>query len=127
MVVDDQEGNREVLRMFLSWGGYVVREASDGLEAVNLATKDRPDLIFMDLAMPRMDGFNATRLLRESSETRDVPIVAYTAHDTPDYRSRALRTGFNEFLTKPIDFKTLESVLDRFVDGIDRSPSSRSH
>jgi CheY-like chemotaxis protein len=117
LVVDDQAGNREVLRVFLIWSGYNVVEAGNGLDAVNIAAKDCPDLIFMDLAMPVMDGFKAVRRLREFPQTRDVPIVAYTAYDTAGHREQALRTGFNEFLTKPIDFKKVESILDRFLNG----------
>jgi|SRR5688572_11246557 len=81
MVVDDQEGNREVLGIFLGWIGYTVIEATNGLEALKLATRDCPDLIIMDLAMPVMDGFTAVRLLRDLPQTRDVPIVA-TPHMT---------------------------------------------
>jgi CheY-like chemotaxis protein len=118
MVVDDQDGNREILRLFLTETGYIVKEASNGLVAVNLATRECPDLIIMDLAMPVMDGFNAVGILRRTSATRDVPIVAFTAYDTPEHRALALSTGFNEFLTKPVDFMTLQLVLSRFLKRI---------
>jgi CheY-like chemotaxis protein len=115
MVVDDQENNREILQLVLGWKGCVVQEASNGLEAVKLAAKECPDLIIMDLAMPIMDGFTAVRLLRKLPECTHVPVVAYTAHDTPTHRAYAFETGFNEFLAKPLDFQKLESVLDRFI------------
>jgi CheY-like chemotaxis protein len=115
MVVDDEDGNREILRIFLIWSGYIVIEASNGRDAVEIATTLCPDLILMDLAMPIMDGFNAVRLLREVPLTSDTPIVACTAHDTPTHRAQALSAGFDEFLTKPIDFIKLESTLDRFL------------
>jgi len=117
LVVDDQEGNREVLRMFLTESGHIVIEARNGLDALNICTNECPDLIFMDLAMPVMDGYESVRLLRQLPQTRDVPIVAYTAYDTPTHRERTLRTGFNEFLSKPIDSKRLDLVLDRFFNG----------
>lgn len=113
--VDDQEGNREFLGIFLNQSSYTVIEAANGLDAVKIATKDCPDLIIMDLAMPIMDGFTAVRLLRELPQTCDVPIVAYTADDSPGHREQASILGFNDFLTKPINFKKVELILDRFL------------
>jgi CheY-like chemotaxis protein len=114
LVVDDEENNREVLNAILSWDGYKVMEATNGHEAVQIATKDCPDLIIMDLAMPVMDGFTAVRLLRELPQTCKVPIVACTAYDTVMHRAEAMRNGFNEFLSKPVDFAALESILNGF-------------
>ncbi len=115
LVVDDIETNRELLNVFLSGNGYTVIEACNGVEAVKLAASECPDLIIMDLAMPVMDGFGAVRLLREVPTICDVPIVACTGHDTQTHRDQAMRSGFNEFLTKPIDFKRLNFVIDRFL------------
>jgi CheY-like chemotaxis protein len=115
MVVDDNEGNREILNLFLSSCGYNVIEACNGLEAVRIAISECPDLIIMDLAMPVMDGYGAVRLLREAPKICDVPIVACTAHDTATHRIQAMRVGFNEFLTKPIDFMKLNFVIERFL------------
>ena len=112
LVVDDQAGNRDVLQTFLSWRGYTVLEATNGQEAVQLVARDCPDLIIMDLAMPVMDGFAATRILRQTTE---VPIIAYTAFDTPDHRAHALLTGFSEFLPKPISLAALASMLEQFL------------
>ncbi len=115
LVVDDSESNRELLNFFLSGNGYTVIEACNGIEAVKVATSERPDLIIMDLAMPVMDGYCAVRLLREVPEVCKVPIVACTGHDTTTHRDQAMRVGFNEFLTKPIDFTHLNSVINRFL------------
>jgi CheY-like chemotaxis protein len=82
---------------------------------VKVATSEFPDLIIMDLSMPVLDGFGAARLMREVPEICDVPIVACTAYDTSTHRDQAIRVGFNEFLTKPIDFNQLSSVIDRFL------------
>lgn len=117
LVVDDDEDCRGILSMFLGWRGYDVVEASNGLHAVDIATKNCPDLVFMELSMPIMDGFKAVRLLRDLPRTRDVPIVVCTAYDTPDHREQALSRGFNAFLTKPIDFKEVESILGRLLSG----------
>lgn len=115
LVADDAEDNREILSIFLSILGYVVVEACNGLEAVKVATRERPNLIIMDLSMPVIDGFNALRILRELPETSTVPVVACTAHDTATHKVQAMSVGFNEFLTKPIDFQQLNCVLDRFL------------
>jgi CheY-like chemotaxis protein len=115
LVVDDSETNRELLNLFLSGSGYNVIEARDGLEAVNVATTEWPDLIIMDLSMPVLDGFGAIRLLREVSGVRELPVIACTAHDTNSHRLQALGVGFNDFLTKPIDFNQLNSMLGRFL------------
>jgi len=114
LVVDDYEANREILNLFLSAMGYDVIEACNGLEAVKVATSACPDLIIMDLGMPVMDGYGAVRLLREVPTICDVPIVACTAYDTATHRAQAETVGFNEFLTKPIDFCLLNSVVARF-------------
>jgi len=115
LVVDDYDCNRELLRMFLVASGYNVIEASNGLEAVRIATSTPPDLIIMDLGMPVMDGFSAVRLLREVPKVCEVPIVACTAYDTSTHRDQAMSVGFNEFLTKPIDFNQLNFLIDRFL------------
>ena len=115
LVADDAEDNREILNIFLSIMGYVVVEACNGLEAVKIAARERPNLIIMDLSMPVVDGFNALRILRQLPETSTVPVVACTAHDTSTHRGQALSVGFDEFLTKPIDFTQLNCVLDRFL------------
>lgn len=115
LVVDDQADNRELLNAFLSSLGYGVVEACNGLEAVKKATSECPDLIIMDLSMPVMDGFNAVRILREMPETSAVPVVACTAHDTTTHKEQALSVGFNEVLTKPIDFTRLNCVLAQIL------------
>jgi CheY-like chemotaxis protein len=115
LVVDDDDSNREILGVYLGSCGYFVLGASNGLEAVKLATSKLPHLIIMDLSMPVMDGYGAARLIREEAATSHIPIVAYTAFDSVTDRERAMKAGFNEFLTKPIDFDKLHSVLDSFL------------
>jgi len=115
LVVDDQESNRDLLNAILTSQGYRVIEASNGLEAVKLATRERPDLVIMDLSMPVIDGFGALRLLREVPHIRDVPVVACTAHDTSTHKHQALRVGFSDFLSKPIDFRKLDVLLNHFL------------
>lgn len=112
LVVDDQANNREILQAFLSWKGYTVLVAINGQEAVELVATDCPDLIIMDLAMPVMDGFAATEILRQTTQ---LPIIACTAYDTPEARAYALLIGFNAFLPKPINFDALTAMLRLFL------------
>jgi CheY-like chemotaxis protein len=115
MVVDDSEDIRELLRTTLNLSGYKVVEAANGEEAVELALRECPDLILMDLTMPVLDGYGAARQIREATEICDVPIVACSACTTLDHRAKALAVGFNAYLTKPFDFIQLSALLSGFL------------
>jgi CheY-like chemotaxis protein len=95
--------------------GYRVLEASDGEQAVELAVQKRPALILMDLSLPKLDGLAATRKIRRHRGVGKVPIVAVSAHDAPESRIEALEAGCNAYVTKPIDFDNLNSLLKRFL------------
>ena len=115
LVVEDFEDNRFMMRRLLEMSGYRVIEAVNGQEAVETARRERPDLILMDLSLPLLDGLAATRRIREQDGLGKVPIVAVSAHDTADFHADALAAGCNEYVTKPIDFDQLESLLSRLV------------
>lgn len=115
LVVDDAECIRDVLKEVLRESGYHVVEATNGQEAVEVAQRECPDLILMDLSMPVLDGFAATRRIRETEGISEVLIVACTSHNTSDHRAKALAVGFNEYLTKPVSFIQLRTVLDRLL------------
>jgi two-component system cell cycle response regulator DivK len=115
MVVEDFEDNRFMMRRLLEMSGYRVVEAINGQEAVDKARHELPDLILMDLSLPLLDGLAATRRIREQEELKKVPIVAVSAHDTADFHAEALAAGCNEYVTKPIDFDQLESLLTRLT------------
>jgi CheY-like chemotaxis protein len=115
MVVEDFEDNRFMMRRLLEMSGYRVLEAINGEEAVELAHRERPQLILMDLSLPQLDGLAATRRIRQHAELRDVPIVAVSAHDTADFHADALAAGCNDYVTKPIDFDQLEELLTRLL------------
>jgi two-component system cell cycle response regulator DivK len=115
MVVEDFEDNRFMMRRLLEMSGYRVLEAINGEEAVELAHRERPQLILMDLSLPQLDGLAATRRIRQHAELRDVPIVAVSAHDTADFHADALAAGCNDYVTKPIDFDQLEALLHRLL------------
>ncbi|MEP6707130.1 MAG: response regulator [Pyrinomonadaceae bacterium] len=111
MVVEDFEDNRFMMRRLLEMSGYNVIEAINGEEAIEIALRERPKLILMDLSLPRVDGLAATRRMREYKELSNTPIVAVSAHDTTDFHAEALAAGCNDYVTKPIDFEELEELL----------------
>ena len=115
MVVEDFEDNRFMMRRLLEMSGYRVLEAINGEEAVEVARRERPGLILMDLSLPLLDGLAATRRIRQHEDLRDVPIVAVSAHDTADFHADALAAGCNDYVTKPIDFDQLEALLGRLL------------
>ena len=107
LVADDYEENRFALRLWLERRGYRVVEAPDGNEAVKIAIRERPALILMDISMPGVDGCAAMRLIRENEDTRNVPIVAVSAHEyesiDPLLRIDALPPGINEYVANLFD------------------------
>lgn len=115
LVVEDFEDSRFMMRRLLEMAGYSVVEASDGEQAVELAVQKRPALILMDLSLPKLDGLAATRQIRQHRGVRKIPIVAVSAHDSPESRSEALEAGCDEYVTKPIDFDQLDRLLKRFL------------
>lgn len=115
LVVEDFEDNRFMMRRLLEMNGYQVIEAVNGEEAVDIACKERPNAILMDLSLPMLDGLAATRRIREYPAMKNVPIVAVSAHDTVDFHSEALTAGCNDYVTKPVDFDQLEAVLERLL------------
>ena len=111
LVVEDYEETSLAMRLALEDQGYHILEASDGRQAVEVAARERPDIILMDLSLPVMDGFDATRRIRQNPELRDTVIVAVTAHIDTDHRTHALEAGCNAYVTKPIDFDWLKDLL----------------
>jgi two-component system, cell cycle response regulator DivK len=116
LVVDDSADTRAVLCRTLAADGYRVIEAADGREAVEVALRECPDLILMDLNMPVMDGLAATERIRDLRERcGDVAIVAVTAFDTYGMREAALEAGCQAYLLKPLALDELESVVERLL------------
>ena len=115
MVVEDFEDNRFMMRRLLEMSGYRVLEAINGEQAVEVARRECPSLILMDLSLPLLDGLAATRRIRQVEELRQIPIVAVSAHDTADFHADALAAGCNDYVTKPIDFDQLEALLSRLL------------
>jgi two-component system, cell cycle response regulator DivK len=116
LVVEDNERNLKLVCDVLRFAGYDVIEARSGEQGVALAEECRPDLVLMDLQLPRMDGMEALRLLRQSPRTREVPVVAVTAFAMKQDHVRAARAGFDGYLEKPISVRALPDQVRGFLD-----------
>ena len=107
LLVEDDEMNRDMLSRRLERRGYKVAIALDGEQAVAMAGSEDPDLILMDMSLPVLDGWEATRQIRAASETRAVPIIALTAHAMQGDREKAIEAGCDDYDTKPVEFQRL--------------------
>lgn len=117
LVVEDNEDTREILLYRLqSMGSYEVLLASNGKEALDIATRTRPDLIIMDLKMPIMDGWEATKALRETDWGKNLPIIALTAQAMERDEEKALGAGCSDYIAKPImDYAVLRRKIEKFL------------
>jgi CheY-like chemotaxis protein len=117
LLVEDNEMNRDMLSRRLARKGYEVSIAVDGKQGVEMARADVPDLILMDMSLPVLDGWEATRQLKGADATRSIPVIALTAHAMSGDRERALEAGCDDYDTKPIELARLlekiESMLNR--------------
>jgi len=111
LVAEDADDVREMYRVWMELSDFHIIEASDGVQAVDLTRRHHPDAILMDLSMPRLDGWEACRRLKADPDTRDIPIIAVSAHAYPDAERRALDAGCDHFVEKPCTPDTLEACL----------------
>ncbi|MFN7993011.1 MAG: response regulator [Bryobacteraceae bacterium] len=116
LVVEDDEWSRDVLARRLQRRGYDVTVAADGREGVRATREQHPDLIVMDLGLPLIDGWEATRLLKVDPATSDIPVIAVTARAMVSDRQKAFEAGCDDYLTKPVDFDRLLRSIDRWLN-----------
>lgn len=115
LVVDDFDDTRLLLRTWLERRGFRVVEAADGIQAVNRAETESPDLIIMDIQMPQLDGLAATRRIRKLKELGSVPIVAVSAYGADQFREQALAAGCDEYVSTPFEPDRLEGIIRALV------------
>lgn len=117
LLVEDNEMNRDMLGRRLERKGYEVIMATDGKEGVEIAAHNQPDLILMDMSLPVMDGWEATRLIKAHMQTGHIPIIALTAHAMSGDREKALDAGCDDYDTKPINIDRLMEKISRLTNG----------
>lgn len=117
LIVEDNEENRDSLSRRLQRRGFAIVTATNGRAGVDTAQAEKPDLILMDMNMPELDGWEATRQLKAADETRDVPVIALTAHAMSGDRERALESGCADYHTKPVDFPKLLGQIETILQG----------
>jgi two-component system cell cycle response regulator DivK len=115
LLVEDNEMNRDMLSRRLQRAGYTVIMARDGEEGHLLAQSENPDIILMDISLPVMDGWEVTRLLKANQATRNIPIIALTAHALVTDRTKAFEVGCDEYDTKPIEFGRLTEKIEHLL------------
>lgn len=115
LIVEDNEMNQEILETRLGFRGYATLVASNGADGVALAKKEMPDIILMDMSLPVLDGWEATRRLKADPETAVIPIIALTAHALAEDLDRCLEAGCNSYETKPVNFNKLLSKIQSLV------------
>lgn len=123
LVVEDYQDAREMYSEYLRFSGFEVIEASNGFEAIDRASSEMPDIILMDLALPRMDGWEATRRLKADARTKDIPIIALTGHALPSSSDSAQEAGCDSFVTKPCLPDALVAEIQRMLSGGKRKTS----
>ena len=117
LIVEDNEDNRIIYSTFLEHAGYRVIEAVTGPDGVSMAREQMPDIILMDISVPGMDGWEATRILKADPGTRDIKIVALTAHALADDREKSFQVGCDGYLAKPIEPKGVLAEVQRLLNG----------
>lgn len=117
LLVEDNEMNRDVMFRLLSRRGYQVVFAEDGEAAIDQAIQEKPDLVLMDISLPKIDGYEATRRLRQLESSREIPIIALTAHAMTSDREKAFEAGCTDFETKPVEFPRLLAKIESHLGG----------
>jgi CheY-like chemotaxis protein len=117
LYVEDNEDNVYVVQQRLTRAGYAVQVAVDGEQGLAMVAADRPDLILMDLSLPGLDGWEITRRLKASPDTRHIPIIALTAHAMTGDREKALAAGCDDYDSKPVDFGRLRAKIQALLPG----------
>ena len=121
LLVEDNEMNRDMLSRRLERRGFEVSMAVDGAEGVEMARSGHPELILMDMSLPVMDGWTATRELKADASTREIPVIGLTAHAMAGDREKCLEAGCDEYDTKPVDFPRL---LEKIQVQLDKKPGT---
>ena len=116
LIVEDQEDNRMILRDLLGVAGFEVLEAVNGAEGVQAANRERPDLVLMDVQMPEMDGYEATRRIKDDPATAAIPIIVVTSYALSGDEEKARSAGCDDYITKPFSPRALLAIVRDWLD-----------
>jgi len=116
LVVEDQEDNRQILRDLLASAGFRMIEAHDGQQALTVARSERPDLILMDIQLPIVDGYEATRNIKHDPELRHIPVIAVTSYALSGDEKKAVEAGCNAYVAKPFSTRYLLAKIGQFLE-----------
>jgi two-component system cell cycle response regulator DivK len=116
LVVEDQEDNRQILRDLLTFSGYEITEAGDGVEALKAIATRRPDLILMDIQLPVMDGYEATRRIKADPATMDIPVIVVTSYALSGDEAKARAAGGDDYVAKPFSPRALLAKIREHLD-----------
>ena len=125
LVVDDNDDNIRLIRFIVQKGGYGVIEARDGFEGVRLAVQEKPDLIIMDIQLPGIDGLEATRRIRASEVSGNIPIIALTSFAMPADKAKALAAGCNSYIPKPIEVNSFIAEIRKYLEDAPNQPITK--
>jgi two-component system cell cycle response regulator DivK len=117
LIVEDNHDNRELVVKVLKNKGYITAEAIDGEEALEKAVSEKPDLILLDISLPKLDGYEVVRRLKSIEEFRDTPVVAFTAHAMKGDREKVIVAGFEGYISKPVNIRELPDQIRSFIRG----------
>ena len=117
LLIEDNEMNRDMLSRRLTRKGFHVIVAEDGRKGLELTRTEKPDLVLMDMNLPEIDGWNATKTMKHEEETKHIPVIALTSHAMAGDRERAFEAGCEEYEPKPIEFSTLLTKIHRLLPG----------
>ncbi|WP_353684221.1 response regulator [Thermodesulfovibrio sp. 3907-1M] len=117
LVVDDNEDSRELVKKILKKQGFEIIEAVDGEDALAKAIAYRPDLILMDISIPKIDGYEVTRRLKSRIDFKDTPIIAFTAHAMRGDQEKALEAGCDGYISKPINVREFPEQIKMYLKG----------
>ena len=115
LIVEDEPRNLKLLRDLLQRFGYEILEASDGEQGVKLAGEKIPDMILMDIMMPKMDGLEATRIIKADEKTKHIPIIALTSYAMKGDREKTIEAGCDGYIAKPIDIKEVLKAIEHYL------------
>jgi len=123
MLVEDNADSQVIYRTILEHAGYSVVECTDGIDVMRCALEEQPDLILMDIMLPGLNGWEATRMLKADKRTRTIPVIALTAHALAKHRQQAEEIGFDGYLTKPVEPRQVLAIVDAKLGNASTVPS----